>query len=58
MNTILTRDEMHPARADFSVETMLTAYDTNYAWNYSSMKEGLRDLYEKARESSGMVRSN
>jgi len=31
------------------VETILTSFDTNYAWNYGSVKEGLRDLYEKAK---------
>ncbi|MGH7785414.1 MAG: ferritin-like domain-containing protein [Candidatus Binatia bacterium] len=31
------------------VETILTTFDTNYAWNYGSVKEGLRDLYEKAK---------
>jgi hypothetical protein len=39
-------------RADSSlpeIETILTSFDTNYAWNYGSVKEGLRDLYEKAK---------
>ena len=31
------------------IETILTTFDTNYAWNYGSVKEGLRDLYEKAK---------
>ncbi len=31
------------------LETLLTCFDTNYAWNYDSVKEGLRDLYEKAK---------
>ncbi len=31
------------------VETILTSFDTNYAWNYGSVKEGLRELYEKAK---------
>ncbi len=31
------------------VETLLAAYDTSYAWNYGSTKEGLHDLYEKAK---------
>jgi hypothetical protein len=31
------------------LETILTSFDTNYAWNYTSVKEGLRDLYEKAK---------
>ena len=31
------------------IETILTSFDTNYAWNYGTVKEGLRDLYEKAK---------
>ena len=31
------------------IETILTSYDTSYAWNYGSVKAGLRDLYEKAK---------
>jgi hypothetical protein len=31
------------------LDTILTSFDTNYAWNYGSVKEGLRDLYEKAK---------
>jgi hypothetical protein len=34
---------------DQELETILTSFDTNYAWNYGSLKEGLRDLYEKAK---------
>jgi len=34
---------------DKELETILTSFDTNYAWNYGSVKEGLRDLYEKAK---------
>jgi hypothetical protein len=34
---------------DNELETILTSFDTNYAWNYGSLKEGLRDLYEKAK---------
>lgn len=37
-----------PADANL-VETILTAFDTNYAWNYGTQQEGLRDLYEKAK---------
>src|SRR5438046_9863978 len=36
-------------RLDEELETILTSFDTNYAWNYGSVKEGLRDLYEKAK---------
>jgi hypothetical protein len=31
------------------LETILTSFDTSYVWNYGSLKEGLRDLYEKAK---------
>lgn len=31
------------------LETILTSFDTNYAWNYESVKDGLKDLYEKAK---------
>jgi hypothetical protein len=34
---------------DREIETILTSFDTNYVWNYGSVKEGLRDLYEKAK---------
>ena len=34
---------------DNELETILTSFDTSYAWNYGSLKEGLRDLYEKAK---------
>ena len=36
-------------RIDAEIETILTSFDTNYAWNYGSVKDGLRDLYEKAK---------
>ena len=36
-------------RLDEELETVLTSFDTNYVWNYGSVKEGLRDLYEKAK---------
>jgi hypothetical protein len=37
------------ARALPDIDTVLASYDINYAWNYGSVKEGLRDLYEKAK---------
>src|SRR3954454_9740733 len=48
---------MHnPARAvnqleelDAELETILTSFDSSYAWNYGNVKAGLRDLYEKAK---------
>jgi len=36
-------------RLDQELETILTSFDSCYAWNYGSVKEGLRDLYEKAK---------
>jgi hypothetical protein len=34
---------------DQELETILTSFDTSYVWNYGSVKEGLRDLYEKSK---------
>jgi hypothetical protein len=34
---------------DQELDRILTSFDTAYAWNYGSAKEGLRDLYEKAK---------
>jgi hypothetical protein len=34
---------------DLELEGILTSFDSNYAWNYGSVKDGLRDLYEKAK---------
>jgi hypothetical protein len=34
---------------DQELETLLTSFDTSYAWRYGTVKEGLRDLYEKAK---------
>jgi hypothetical protein len=34
---------------DEELESILTSFDSSYAWNYGSVKEGLRDLYEKAK---------
>ena len=36
-------------RLDQELDTILTSFDTSYAWNYGSVKSGLRDLYEKAK---------
>jgi hypothetical protein len=38
-----------PDRSDQELESILTSFDTSYVWNYGSVKEGLRDLYEKAK---------
>ncbi|MEM7410512.1 MAG: ferritin-like domain-containing protein [Myxococcota bacterium] len=34
---------------DEELETILVSFDSSYAWNYGSVKEGLRDLYEKSK---------
>ncbi len=34
---------------DDELESILTSFDSNYVWNYASVKDGLRDLYEKAK---------
>ena len=34
---------------DQELEMILTSFDSNYVWNYGSVKEGLRELYEKAK---------
>jgi hypothetical protein len=39
--------ERGPARDE--LETILTSFDTSYVWNYGSLKEGLCELYEKAK---------
>jgi hypothetical protein len=36
-------------RVNRELETILTSFDSNYVWNYGSVKEGLVDLYEKAK---------
>jgi hypothetical protein len=38
-----------PESSDQELETILTSFDTSYVWNYGCVKEGLRDLYEKAK---------
>lgn len=35
--------------SDLSIEQITTSFDTSYAWNYGTVKEGLRDLYEKGK---------
>lgn len=36
-------------RDDREIESILTSFDSNYVWNYGCVKEGLRELYEKAK---------
>ena len=41
-----------PDRADpvgRDLDRLLTSFDTHYAWRYGCAKEGLRDLYERAK---------
>jgi hypothetical protein len=38
-----------PDRTDTELESILTSFDSSYVWNYGCVKEGLRDLYEKAK---------
>ena len=38
-----------PTSPDGELETILTSFDTAYTWNYRGVREGLRDLYEKAK---------
>ncbi|NRA09487.1 MAG: ferritin-like domain-containing protein [Myxococcales bacterium] len=46
----MTALDRQPAGAhDQELENILTSFDSCYAWNYGSVKEGLRDLYEKAK---------
>lgn len=42
-----TINQLH--KLDSELETILASFDTNYVWNYGNVKEGLRDLYEKAK---------
>src|SRR4029450_2317521 len=37
------------ASLDRELDTILASFDTSYVWNYGSVKEGLHDLYEKAK---------
>ncbi len=39
----------NPQGSADDIDTILTSFDTTYAWNYGTVKEGLRDLYEKAK---------
>lgn len=34
---------------DRELETILTSFDSCYVWHYGTVKEGLRELYEKAK---------
>jgi len=47
--SLLSGSAPEKAAIDSELETILTSFDSSYAWNYASVKEGLRDLYEKAK---------
>ena len=49
MKTPLETSVNQLERLDEELETILTSFDSNYAWNYGDVKTGLRDLYEKAK---------
>jgi len=40
----------HLEQIDRELDTILASYDTNYVWNYGDVKQGLHDLYEKAKK--------
>jgi hypothetical protein len=47
MNLPQPTDRVADGRRD--LETVETAFEAIYSWDYGSVKEGLRDLYEKAK---------
>ena len=47
--SLLSGSAPEKAAIDSELETILTSFDSSYVWNYASVKEGLRDLYEKAK---------
>jgi len=49
MNDLAANGARPHSAIDAELEVILTSFDTTYAWNYGSVKEGLRDLYEKAK---------
>ena len=49
MSALSAADVNQLDRLDRELETLLTSFDSCYAWNYGNVKEGLRDLYEKAK---------
>ena len=40
---------MDSPRADADRDRVLTSFDSQYTWRYGAVKQGLRDLYEKAK---------
>ncbi len=49
MTTAAASHEDAAPNRDHEIESILTSFDSNYVWNYGCVKEGLRDLYEKAK---------
>jgi hypothetical protein len=49
MPTVLATHASEKESLDSELESILTSFDTSYVWNYGCVKEGLRDLYEKAK---------
>ena len=49
MSSPATQPGLRHDPIDAELETILTSFDTSYVWRYGSLKDGLRDLYEKAK---------
>ena len=49
MNTVAEAARADDPSVDRELETILASFDTSYVWNYDVAKQGLRDLYEKAK---------
>jgi P-aminobenzoate N-oxygenase AurF len=49
MTTAAASHEESAPNRDHEIESILTSFDSSYVWNYGCVKEGLRELYEKAK---------
>ena len=49
MANAMNSDVNQMGNLDVELETILTSFDSSYVWNYGNVKEGLADLYEKAK---------
>jgi hypothetical protein len=49
MSSSAVSTEAHPSSVDAELETILTSFDSSYVWNYGHVKDGLYELYEKAK---------
>jgi len=50
MNTVADADAVRARDPiDRELDTLLASFETSYTWNYGTVKQGLRDLYEKAK---------